>query len=56
MTEKKIALVKNESIGKMAYDMGLNNYYIIKVLLQFLTFPFFFCLKCNKIYYKKDMI
>jgi len=29
MTEKKIALVKNEAIGKMAYDMGLNNYYII---------------------------
>ena len=29
MTEKKIALVKNESIGKMAYDMGLNKYYII---------------------------
>ena len=22
MTEKKIALVKNESIGKIAYDMG----------------------------------
>lgn len=29
MTEKKIALVKNEHIGKLAYDMGLNNYYII---------------------------
>jgi len=29
MTEKKIALVKNESIGKMAYDMGLNKWYII---------------------------
>jgi dsRNA-specific ribonuclease len=29
MTEKKIALVKNESIGKMAYEMGLNNYYIM---------------------------
>jgi dsRNA-specific ribonuclease len=29
MTEKKIALVKNESIGKMVYDMGLNNWYII---------------------------
>ena len=29
MTEKKIALVKNESIGKMAYDMGLHKYYII---------------------------
>ena len=27
MTEKKIALVKNESIGKMAYDMGLNKWY-----------------------------
>ena len=29
MTEKKIALVKNEAIGKMAYDMGLNKWYII---------------------------
>ena len=29
MTEKKIALVKNESIGRMAYEMGLNNWYII---------------------------
>jgi len=29
MTEKKIALVKNESIGKMAYEMGLNHYYIM---------------------------
>ena len=29
MTEKKIALVKNESIGKMAYEMGLNRYYIM---------------------------
>jgi len=29
MTEKKIALVKNESIGKMAYEMGLNNWYLI---------------------------
>ena len=29
MTEKKIALVKNESIGKLAYDMGLNNWYIV---------------------------
>ena len=29
MTEKKIALVKNESIGKMAYDMGLNRWYIL---------------------------
>ena len=29
MTEKKIALVKNETIGKMAYDMGLNNWYIM---------------------------
>tara|TARA_B110000008_G_scaffold274708_1_gene310904 strand:- start:1744 stop:2856 length:1113 start_codon:yes stop_codon:yes gene_type:complete len=29
MTEKKIALVKNESIGKMAYDMGLNKWYIV---------------------------
>lgn len=29
MTEKKIALVKNESIGKMAYEMGLHNWYIL---------------------------
>lgn len=29
MTEKKIALVKNEHIGKLAYDMGLNKHYII---------------------------
>lgn len=29
MTEKKIALVKNEAIGKLAYEMGLHNYYII---------------------------
>jgi len=29
MTEKKIALVKNEHIGKLAYDMGLNKWYVI---------------------------
>jgi dsRNA-specific ribonuclease len=29
MTEKKIALVKNEHIGKLALDLGLNKYYII---------------------------
>ena len=29
MTEKKIALVKNETIGRMAYEMGLNKYYIL---------------------------
>tara|TARA_B110000444_G_scaffold261273_1_gene312262 strand:+ start:21 stop:1034 length:1014 start_codon:yes stop_codon:yes gene_type:complete len=29
MTEKKIVLVKNESIGKLAYEMGLNKWYII---------------------------
>ena len=29
MTEKKIALVKNESIGKMVYEMGLNKWYIM---------------------------
>ena len=29
MTEKKIALVKNESIGKMIYEMGLNKWYIM---------------------------
>ena len=29
MTEKKIALVKNESIGKLAFDMGLHRWYIM---------------------------
>jgi len=29
MTEKKIALVKNESIGKMAYEMGLHKWLIL---------------------------
>jgi dsRNA-specific ribonuclease len=29
MTEKKIALVKNEAIGKIALEMGLNKYYIM---------------------------
>ena len=29
MTEKKIALVKNEHIGKLAYELGLHKYYII---------------------------
>jgi len=29
MTEKKIALVKNEHIGKLAYEMKLHNYLII---------------------------
>ena len=29
MTEKKIAIVKNEHIGKLAYDMHLNNWLII---------------------------
>jgi dsRNA-specific ribonuclease len=29
MTEKKIALVKNEHIGKLALEMGLNEYFII---------------------------
>ena len=29
MTEKKIALVKNESIGKMAYEMGLHRWFIL---------------------------
>tara|TARA_Y100000389_G_scaffold198091_1_gene233954 strand:+ start:236 stop:1018 length:783 start_codon:yes stop_codon:yes gene_type:complete len=29
MTEKKIALVKNDHIGFLAYKMGLNNYYLI---------------------------
>ena len=29
MTEKKIALVKNESIGKMAYEMGLHKWFVL---------------------------
>lgn len=29
MTEKKIAIVKNEHIGKLAYEMGLHNWLII---------------------------
>jgi len=29
MTEKKIALVKNETIGRMAYEMGLNKHYVL---------------------------
>ena len=29
MTEKKIALVKNEHIGRLAYEMGLNKWYIM---------------------------
>ena len=29
MTETKIALVKNEHIGKIAYEMGLHNWFII---------------------------
>jgi len=29
MTEKKIALVKNEAIGRLAYEMGLHRWYII---------------------------
>ena len=29
MTEKKIAIVKNEMIGKFAYDIGLNKWYIM---------------------------
>ena len=29
MTEKKIALVKNEAIGKMAYEIGLHKYFIL---------------------------
>ena len=29
MTEKKIALVKNESIGRLAYEMGLHRNYIL---------------------------
>ena len=29
MTEKKISIVKNEMIGKFAYDIGLNKWYIM---------------------------
>ena len=29
MTEKKIALVKNEHIGKLAYEIGLQKYFVI---------------------------
>ena len=29
MTEKKIALVKNEAIGKMAYEMGLHKWFFL---------------------------
>ena len=29
MTEKKIALVKNEHIGKLAYEMGLHKFFIV---------------------------
>ena len=29
MTEKKIAIVKNEMIGRIAYEMGLNKWYIV---------------------------
>jgi dsRNA-specific ribonuclease len=29
MTEKKIAIVKNEAIGKIAYEMGLHKWFII---------------------------
>ena len=29
MTEKKIALVKNEAIGKLVYEMGINKWYIM---------------------------
>lgn len=29
MTEKKIALVKNDHIGKLAYKMGLHNWYVM---------------------------
>jgi dsRNA-specific ribonuclease len=29
MTEKKIELVKNESIGKIAYEMGLHRWYVL---------------------------
>ncbi len=29
MTEKKIAIVKNETIGKFAFEMGLNRWFII---------------------------
>ena len=34
MTEKKIALVKNEHIGKLALEMGLQKYYVIFIMFQ----------------------
>jgi dsRNA-specific ribonuclease len=35
MTEKKIALVKNESIGKMAFEMGLHKWFILSKHAEF---------------------
>ena len=31
MTEKKIAIVKNESIGKIAYDMGIHKWLLLSI-------------------------
>lgn len=68
MTEKKIALVKNESIGRLAYEMGLHKWYIIskhsegkqtrvnlkKLGCLFEAFIGALFLDCNKINVKDD--
>jgi dsRNA-specific ribonuclease len=35
MTEKKIALVKNEAIGKLAFEMGLHKWFIMSAHAEF---------------------
>ena len=35
MTEKKIALVKNEAIGKLAFEMGLHRWFIMSTHAEF---------------------
>jgi len=48
MTEKKIALVKNEAIGRLAYEMGLHKWFILSAnaeskqifLLFFINYQF----------------
>ena len=68
MTEKKIALVKNESVGRLAYEMGLPKWYIIskhsegkqtrvnlkKLGCLFEAFIGALFLDCNKINVKDD--
>ena len=34
MTEKKIALVKNEHIGRLAYEMGLHKWYFYLAIVK----------------------